>query len=222
MSILPPSRFFPPVESADRDGLLAYGGSLTPEWLLDAYRHAIFPWPMTADGEPILWWSPDPRAIVELEQLRVSRRLRRTCRQEVFRITFDQAFAAVIRGCACVGDRASATWLTPAMIAAYVRLHQLGYAHSVEAWDGDRLAGGIYGVAIAGLFSAESMFHRRRDASKVALVHLVSHLRRRGYRLLDIQQLTSHMARMGATEIPRQEYLARLAAALDLPVVFGS
>lgn len=221
MLILPPSRFFPPVETADRDGLLAFGGSLAPEWLLDAYRHGIFPWPMTADGEPLMWWSPDPRAVIELDQLHISRRLRRTCRQGLLRVTYDRAFPAVIQGCSAEGDRTGATWLTPAMIDAYVCLHQLGHAHSVEAWDGDRLAGGVYGVAIAGLFAAESMFYRVRDASKVALVHLVAHLRRRGYRLLDIQQLTPHSARMGAIEIPRREYLSRLAVALDEPVSFN-
>lgn len=221
MLILPPSRFFPPVKTADRDGLLAFGGSLAPEWLLDAYCHGIFPWPMTADGEPLMWWSPDPRAVIELDRLHISRRLRRTCRQAFLRITYDRAFPAVIQGCSAEGDRAGATWLTPAMIDAYVRLHQLGHAHSVEAWDGDRLAGGVYGVAIAGLFAAESMFYRVRDASKVALVHLVAHLQRRGYRLLDIQQLTPHSARMGAIEIPRREYLARLAVALGAPVSFN-
>jgi leucyl/phenylalanyl-tRNA--protein transferase len=221
MLILPPSRFFPPVETADRDGLLAFGGSLAPEWLLDAYRHGIFPWPMTADGEPLMWWSPDPRAVIELDRLHISRRLRRTCRQGLLRITYDRAFPAVIQGCSSAEHRADATWLTPAMIDAYVRLHQLGHAHSVEAWAGDRLAGGVYGVAIAGLFAAESMFYRVRDASKVALVHLVAHLERRGYRLLDIQQLTPHSARMGAIEVSRREYLARLAVALDEPVSFN-
>jgi leucyl/phenylalanyl-tRNA---protein transferase len=223
MPILPPSRFFPPVEKADKDGLLACGGSLAPEWLLDAYRNGIFPWPMTADGEPLMWWSPDPRAVIEMDGLHISRRLRRTCRQARFQITCDRAFLAVIQGCASVGDRALATWITPAIVDAYVQLHRLGHAHSVEAWDGQgQLAGGVYGVGIAGLFAAESMFQRARDASKVALVHLRAHLRRRGYRLLDIQQLTPHSTRMGAIEIPRREYLARLAVALDQKVTFGT
>ncbi len=221
MSEIPPSRFFPPVEAADEDGLLGFGGRLTPEWLLDAYRHGIFPWPSGDDELPIPWWSPDPRAIIELDGLHVSRSLRRTLRNGKFTGTCDRDFSGVIHGCAEVPDRVGRTWLSPAMIAAYRRLHALGHAHSVEVWHEGRLAGGVYGVTIGGLFAAESMFYRVTDASKVALVHLVRHLRARGYQLLDIQQLTPHTERMGAIEIPRSEYLARLAAAQTLPVDFG-
>jgi leucyl/phenylalanyl-tRNA--protein transferase len=216
----PPSRFFPAPERAGAEGLLAVGGQLTPEWLLDAYRHGIFPWPITPDGKPLLWWSPDPRAIIELDELHVSRRLHRTCRQRKFRITYDRDFAAVIVGCATAGDRRGHTWLTDEMIDAYIHLHRLGHAHSVEAWYQDQLAGGLYGVAIAGLFAAESMFHHVRDASKVALVHLVDHLRRRGYTLFDIQQRTPHTANLGGIELPRAEYLTRLSAALRCAVTF--
>jgi leucyl/phenylalanyl-tRNA--protein transferase len=220
MPTLSPSQFFPPAEEADADGLIGFGGQLTPEWLLDAYRHGIFPWP---SGDPRLlvpWCSPDPRAVIEWQRFHVSRRLQRTCRSGQFEVSLDRDFAAVIRGCATASGRRGSTWLTPAMRRAYTRLFQLGHAHSVEVWHEGRLAGGVYGVAIAGLFSAESMFHRVRDASKVALVRLVEHLRQRGYLLLDIQQLTAHTAQFGANEIPRQEYLRRLALALAQPTTF--
>lgn len=217
-----PSRYFPPVESADADGLLALGGKLAPDWLLDAYQHGIFPWPFTADLRLMAWWSPDPRAILELDELYVSRRLARTCRSGRFEVTCDQDFVGVLDGCATENGRRGATWLLPAMIRAYTRLHELGYAHSVEVWHDGQLAGGTYGVALGGLFAAESKFYRVRDASKVALVHLVQHLRARGYCLLDLQQLTPHTARLGAKEIPRRDYLRRLDEALALPVSFGS
>lgn len=220
MDALPPSVFFPPVEVADPDGLLAFGGSLAPEWLLDAYRHGIFPWPFNEDA-PIAWWSPDPRAIIELDRFHVARRLRRTLRSGRFEVTCDRDFGGVIGGCANAEGRVGRTWITPAMIEAYTRLFELGHAHSVEAWDEGRLVGGTYGLAIGGLFAAESKFYRVRDASKVALAHLVAHLRTRGYRLFDIQQLTPHTARLGATEIPRKMYMRRLAEALALPVTFG-
>jgi leucyl/phenylalanyl-tRNA--protein transferase len=218
---LPPSPFFPPPTATTPEGLLCIGGRLSPEWLLDAYRHGIFPWPMWED-EPVAWWSPDPRAIIDLDGLHVSRRLRRTIRSEAFRVTFDQDFDAVIRACATVGDRGDNTWLTPAMIAAYCRMHALGHAHSVEVWQVDRLVGGTYGLAIGGVFAAESMFYRVRDASKVGLASLVGHLKARGYQLLDIQQWTPHTGSMGAIEISRHEYLRRLARAVDLPVRFTS
>lgn len=206
---------------ADADGLLALGGRLTPEWLLDAYQHGIFPWPHGQIDEPMLWWSPDPRAIIQFDRFHVSRRLMRTCRSGRFEPSCDRDFAGVIHGCATAGGRSGQTWLTPRMIRAYQRLFELGHAHSVETWQEGRLAGGVYGVAIGGFFAAESMFYRVRDASKVALVHLVFHLKARGYQLLDIQQLTPVTAQFGATLIPRREYLARLAHAVQLPVTFG-
>ena len=213
---------FPPVESADTEGLLLFGGELSPEWILDAYRHAIFPWPVFDDVELMAWWSPDPRAVIELDQLHISRRLRRTLASGKFEVTVDRDFAGVIHGCATAVDREEATWLTPEMILAYERLHELGYAHSVEVWHAGQLAGGIYGVALGSFFSAESMFYRVRDASKVALVHLVERLRLRGYELLDIQQLTDHAASMGATEIPRDQYQQRLAQAINPHVSFAT
>ncbi|NLE39835.1 MAG: leucyl/phenylalanyl-tRNA--protein transferase [Pirellulaceae bacterium] len=221
MATLPPSRYFPSAETADEDGLIGAGGELKPEWLLDAYSHGIFPWPIGEFDDPMLWWSLDPRAILELDSLHVSRRLRQTLRSERFEVTCDRDFAGVIRGCAEGPGREGGTWISPRMIRAYTKMFELGHAHSVEAWHEGQLAGGVYGVAIAGLFAGESMFTRVRDASKVALVHLVEHLRRRGYRLFDIQQLTPHTERLGAIEIPRSEYLERLAEALTAPVTFG-
>jgi leucyl/phenylalanyl-tRNA--protein transferase len=212
--------FFPPPTATTPEGLLCVGGRLAPEWLLDSYGHGIFPWPMWED-EPIAWWSPDPRAIIELDGLHISRRLRRTLDSGRFQATCDRDFEGVIRGCATSGDRVENTWLTPAMIDAYCRMHELGHAHSIEIWHSNKLVGGTYGVAIGGLFAAESMFYRQRDASKAAVVFLVAHLRKREYELLDVQQWTPHTGRLGAIDIPRIEYLRRLARVIDLPVTFG-
>jgi len=214
-------RYFPPAESANEDGLVLFGGRLSPDWLLDAYRHGIFPWPIFEDASLLAWWSPDPRAIIEFEEFHIPRSLHRICRSGKFQLTCNRAFAQVIHGCANVPDRRGKTWLSDQMIAAYLALHELGHAHSVEAWYDDTLAGGVYGVSVGGLFAAESMFFRVADASKVALVALVEHLRVRGYKLLDIQQLTEHTQRFGAREISRRMYLKRLAAAIELPVTFG-
>jgi leucyl/phenylalanyl-tRNA--protein transferase len=221
MPRLPRSRFLPSADGADAEGLLQIGGRLTTERLLDAYRHGIFPWPFVSDPDRVAWWSPDPRAVLELERFHVPRRLARTIRSGRFETSVDRAFPAVIAGCATVGPRARATWITPALAKAYIELHVQGIAHSVEAWCEGRLAGGVYGVAIGGLFAGESMFHLERDASKVALVALVQRLRRLGFCLFDIQQLTSHMEQFGAREIPRKEYLRRLAAALEANPHFG-
>jgi len=196
-------------ELADESGLVAIGGDLRPERLIEAYRHGIFPW--YSEGDPVCWWSPDPRAIFELDHLHFSRRFLRTLRSGCFTCTVDQAFSTVIRGCA---DRAEGTWILPDMIAAYERLHQLGLAHSIEVWRDGSLAGGLYGVAMAGFFAGESMFTRGRDGSKVALAYLVERLRERGFLLFDTQFLTPHTARLGAIEIPRSEYLTRLEIAL--------
>ena len=205
-----PSRHFPPVVESDEDGLLAMGGDLSPEFLLDAYTHGIFPWPVD-ERSPMLWWSPDPRGMIELEQAHFSRRLLRTCRSGKFTVTWDADFAQVIRKCAAVHG---STWITRRMIDGYICLHETGPAHSVEVWHGDQLVGGIYGVAIRGLFAAESMFHTMANASKVALFFLVDHLRRQGFRLLDIHMVTPHTKQFGAIEISRDEYLVRLEQAL--------
>jgi len=194
---------------ADEYGLVAIGGDLTPRSLLKAYRSGVFPWFDAAD--PIMWWSPDPRAIFELDGLHVSRRLARTIRSGRFTTTINRDFAGVIRGCA---DRAEGTWITPEMLAAYETLHRLGHAHSVEAWHDGALAGGVYGVAINGFFAGESMFTGVRDGSKVALAALVDRLRERRFQLFDIQFRTEHTTALGAVEIRRAEYLQRLARAL--------
>lgn len=217
------SRYFPPVELADEDGLLGVGGALEPEWLIDAYRHGIFPWPV---DDTLAWWSPDPRAVLELADLKVSRRLARTLRSDRFTVTCNRAFAEVIAACAEVprGDslgEEGGTWITPEMVSAYCQLHKLGVAHSVEAWQGERLVGGVYGLAIGGFFAGESMFFHESDASKVALVRLAGHLEARGFTLFDLQLLNGHTERLGGSEISRQEYLERLAAAIDLDVTFG-
>ncbi len=203
--------------SADVDGLVAVGGDLHPQRLLNAYRAGVFPW--YSEGDPICWWSPDPRAVFELDGLHVSRRLARTVRGGRFRVTFDQDFAGVIRACAHRPEEGG-TWITPEMIAAYERLHRLGFAHSVEVWHGPAFAGGLYGVALGGFFAGESMCTRVRDGSKVALVALVDRLRRRGFTLFDIQFLTDHTRRLGAVEIPRLEYLKRLREAVGREVTF--
>lgn len=212
--------FFPPATESTPDGLVAVGGDLSPEKLLDAYRHGIFPWPMD-DEDMMLWWSPNPRAVLPLDAMHISRRLRRTLRSGKFEVTCDTAFAEVLAGCATGHGREGGTWLTDQMISAYVRMHELGHAHSVEVWHEGQLAGGTYGIAIGGVFAAESMFYRVRDASKVALAHLVAHLNERGYQLLDVQQWTPHTSRLGVIEIPRDEYLQSLAEAVELPVTFG-
>ncbi len=218
---LPPSRFFPPAETATREGVVAVGGDLRPEILLDAYAHGIFPWPIDATS-PIVWASPEPRGVFELDRIHIPRRLLRLLRQGRFQVTCDRDFPAVIRGCASAGDRAAGTWITPAMVRAYTRLHRLGFAHSVEVWDAAQLVGGVYGVALAGLFAAESMFYTRSHASKVGLLHLLYHLQARGYRLVDIQMVTPVTHALGASEISRSEYLRRLAVALHCPAEFGT
>jgi leucyl/phenylalanyl-tRNA--protein transferase len=222
MPLLPKSKFFPPAEFVDPEGVVLFGGQLNTEWLLDAYSHGIFPWPIFHGTDIVVWWSPDPRAVFELDEFRVSRRLRQTVSNGHFEVTCDRDFSAVINGCGTAGDRIGNTWLTPQLVAAYEQLHAEGHAHSIEVWRGGELVGGTYGVAIGGMFAGESMFFRQRDASKVALVHLVHHLRARGYTLFDIQQLNSHTASLGAREIPRTDYLTRLAKALGQEVSFGS
>jgi len=205
---------FPDPRTADRDGLLAIGGDLSVERLLVAYESGVFPW--YGDGLPVLWWSPDPRAVMDVETLHVSRSLRRRLQRGGFELSWNRAFGKVLR--ACGEERDTGTWIIPEMIVAYERLHRRGHAHSLEVWEEGRLVGGLYGVQCGGLFAAESKFHRRTDASKIALVAAVRSLFARGVRLFDVQFLTSHLRSLGAREIAREEYLQRLERACDLKV----
>ncbi len=212
----PPSPWaFPSVDAADESGLVGVGGDLEPGTVLAAYRAGLFPMPLGGRG-PLGWWSPDPRAVVPLEGFRISRSLRRSVQR--YHVRVDTAFERVVDAC---GDpRRPHGWITPEIRAAYTRLHRLGWAHSVEAWTHDgELAGGLYGVAVGGLFAGESMFHRHRDASKVALVALVEMLCAGGdadRRVLDVQWLTPHLASLGAVEVPRADYVGRVAEAVAL------
>jgi len=213
---------FPPVTAADSNGLLMLGGELSIDWLLAAYRQGIFPWPIVEGQLEILaWFSPDPRAIIELDQLHVPRRLARKMRSGRFLVTSDQAFDAVLSGCAGPRHEEDETWITPRMMDVYRQLHGLGYAHSVEVWEEDELVGGLYGLALGGYFSGESMYHRTGDASKIAICALVKHLGHQGFELFDIQQSTPHCSRLGASEIGRDRYLERLTHSINLPVEFG-
>ena len=214
----PPSAWvFPPAEEAE-DDVVGVGADLMPGTVLAAYRSGIFPMPLDGRrGRVLAWWSPDPRGILPLDAFRVSRSLRKAAAR--FEIRVDTAFTEVIE--ACADPRRPSGWISPAVCSAYVELHRLGWAHSVEAWslDDGRLAGGLYGVAVAGLFAGESMFHRATDASKVALVGLVDLLRDGdGRRLLDVQWRTDHLATLGAVAIPRSDYLERLRTALSAPL----
>jgi leucyl/phenylalanyl-tRNA--protein transferase len=202
----------PAAETADRHGIVGVGADLQPGTLLSAYRSGIFPMPV--DGGVLAWWSPDPRGIIPLDGLRVSRSLRRSL--DRFELSVDRAFPSVIA--ACADPARPHGWITGEIEAAYTLLHQLGWAHSVEAWEGGVLVGGLYGVAIGGFFAGESMFHRRSDASKVTLVHLAGLLRAGGATLLDVQWCTPHLASLGAVEIGRTTYLERLGAALETPL----
>lgn len=213
-------RYFRPAELANPLGLVHLGGELSLPWLIDAYRHGIFPWPHGRRN--LMWFSPDPRAVLEFDRLYISRRLARTIRSGRFTVTCDRDFSGVMVGCGTANGRHQNTWITPEMLQAYVALHEFGMAHSIEVWHDGMLVGGTYGVEVGGVFCAESMFHLMTDASKVALVALVQHLKARGFRTLDIQQLTPHTASMGASEIPRSEYLARVRAERDLMVSFGT
>lgn len=207
---------FPSPCLADAEGLVAVGGDLSVTRLLLAYRSGIFPWTV----DPITWWSPELRAIFELDRFHASRSLARVIRKGVFRTTMDRAFRPVMERCAAPARGRRSTWISPEFIEAYTQLHEQGHAHSLECWQGRRLVGGVYGVAVGGLFAGESMFHRASDASKVALFHLIEHLRRQGFVLFDIQMLTPITAQLGGITIPREEYLRRLAQAVELPVSF--
>ncbi len=208
---------FPDVALALRepDGLLAIGGDLSPERILAAYRQGIFPW--YSEGQPILWWSPDPRAVLFPERLKVSRSLRKVLKKGRFRVTVDQAFPRVVTGCAAPRKDEEGTWITAEMEMAYRQLHERGVAHSVECWEGEELVGGLYGVAIGRVFFGESMFSRRSDASKVAFVHLVGMLQRWRYELIDCQVATRHLTSLGAVSIPRRQFIQMLRRLCEEP-----
>lgn len=211
---------FPAPELADETGLLAVGGDLRPERLLLAYANGIFPWPH--EGMPLLWFSPDPRMVLRARELHVSRRLARTIRSGRFEVRLDTAFRQVIESCALIPRRGEqGTWITREMINAYTRLHELGFVHSAETWQDGQLVGGLYGVSIGQSFVGESMFARERDASKVAFVELVRQLQDWGIELIDVQVHTNHLARFGASEWPRRQYLDALKGALEGPTLGG-
>ena len=212
---------FPSPHEADPGGLLAVGGDLGSARILLAYSMGIFPW--YSEGEPILWWSPDPRCVLDLDDFHVSRRLRRVLNQGRFRVTCDEDFRGVIRACASVERRGQeGTWITPEMERAYVRLHEAGVAHSVECWLGEDLVGGIYGIALGRGFFGESMFHRETDASKVVVARLVDRLAGWDFHFIDAQVTTSHMLSLGAREVPRALFLEDLEEALRHPTRRGS
>ena len=217
---LPEAHIFPDPRLAEPNGLIAVGGDLSLERLLKGYALGMFPW--YSEGQPILWHSPDPRFVLYPQDLRVSRSLRRTLRRKPFRLSMDTAFAEVVRACARVPRPfQDGTWITDEMNDAYCGLHDLGYAHSVEAWEGEQLVGGLYGVSLGRVFFGESMYAESPDASKVALVSLVQQLVRWGFELLDSQVYTEHLERFGAVEIPREQYLDALESGLETPTRRG-
>jgi leucyl/phenylalanyl-tRNA--protein transferase len=217
MNILRPDCLsFPDHRAANREGLLALGGDLSVPRLLLAYRSGIFPW----TDDPLTWWSPDPRAIFEINSFRPPKRLESKLRHHPFELTIDRDFCSVIHACADPAPGRESTWISPRFIEAYIELHRQGHAHSVEVWEKNVLVGGIYGIAIQGFFAGESMFHRVTDASKIALCHLMEHLRSRKFELFDTQVLSPLTARLGAIEIRRRDYLERLNSALRNPAHF--
>jgi leucyl/phenylalanyl-tRNA--protein transferase len=217
MSVLDKRLLFPSPLHASPEGLVAIGGDLSLPRLLLAYRSGIFPWTV----KPITWWSPDPRAIFDLNQFHVSRSLAKVIRKGIFEITIDRAFREVMKGCAAPGRGRRTTWITREFLEAYAELHEQGHAHSLECWQDNKLVGGIYGVSIGGFFAGESMFHRISNASKIALYYLTEHLRQRNFILFDIQMLTPITFSLGAIQISRTEYLKRLALAIDKPCSFA-
>lgn len=213
---------FPPAAAATADGLVAIGGDLTVPRLLAAYRSGLFPW--FNPGQPILWWSPDPRAVLYLDRLRIHRSLAKTLRNRGLRVSLDRAFDTVIAACAAprAGAPDGGTWITPTMINAYQALHRHGFAHSVEVWLDERLVGGLYGVALGGAFFGESMFSKARDASKVALVELTRRLREWQFSFIDCQIPSDHLTTLGVEAVPREHFMAGLSDALARPGRPGS
>lgn len=221
---LNPHADFPPVETAliEPNGLLAAGGDLSTERLIKAYQHGIFPW--YSEDEPILWWSPDPRFVLFPEQLKISKSLAKNVRNSPLRISIDSAFAEVISNCAQLPRKDQpGTWITPEMQQAYINMHELGHAHSVECWQGEELVGGLYGFSSGQVFCGESMFSKQSNASKIALVHLCKFIHHHGFKLIDSQVYTEHLERLGARMIPRNEYIKTLQqpADVNMPINWG-
>lgn len=217
-----PGAPFPDISLAEREpnGLLAVGGDLSPQRLINAYLQGIFPW--FGEGEPILWWSPDPRTVLFPDRIKIRRSLRKTLKKNIFTLTFDRNFEAVIHGCALPRERSPGTWLMPEVIEAYHRQHELGLAHSLEVWQDKKLVGGLYGMAIGRVFFGESMFSRVPDSSKIALVYLCRKLLEWGFKMIDCQIYTPHLATLGAEEIPRETYRRHLTQWCKLPGRPGS
>ncbi len=216
MASLPRTYTFPPLEAASPEGLLAVGGDLNPDRLLSAYRQGVFPW--FSDGQPILWWSPDPRAILYPADLHISRSLRKSLRTQGFEVTADRAFDDVIQRCAESRNAREGTWITSGMQEAYCTLHRMGYAHSVETWQNGQLVGGLYGLAIGKAFFGESMFSQITDASKTALVALSVSLTAGGYHFIDCQVVSEHLNSLGAKAVPRYRFSSELKQAVETPV----
>ncbi len=216
MASLPRTYTFPPLEAASPEGLLAVGGDLNPDRLLSAYRQGVFPW--FSDGQPILWWSPDPRAILYPANLHISRSLRKSLRTQDFEVTADRAFDRVIQRCAESRNAREGTWITSGMQEAYCTLHRMGYAHSIETWQNGQLVGGLYGLAIGKAFFGESMFSQITDASKTALVALAASLTTGGYHFIDCQVVSEHLNSLGAQAVPRDRFSSELKQAVEIPL----
>jgi len=211
---------FPPVHYAEPSGILAVGGDLAPERLLEAYSRGIFPW--FSDDSPIVWWSPDPRFVVYPSEIKITRSMRQVLERGIFRITFDTAFREVITGCSMPRKHEQGTWITDDMIEAYIKLHEKGYAHSIEAWKGDSLAGGLYGVSLGRTFFGESMFSRESNASKAAFITLAVNLRRNGFDIIDCQVHTDHLESLGAYEMPRDMFVSIIRKSLAEETIKGN
>ncbi|RLD50372.1 MAG: leucyl/phenylalanyl-tRNA--protein transferase [Bacteroidetes bacterium] len=217
---LPKEIIFPDPNLAEKDGLLAIGGDLSPERLIEAYANGIFPW--YSEGEPLLWWSPDPRMILFPDKFKISKSLGQSIRNKKNEVFFDRDFKAVIENCA-ITDRngEKGTWITPDMQKAYINLHNAGFAHSVETYKDDKLIGGLYGISLGKAFFGESMFHTETDASKIALYSLVTRMKDWGFHFIDVQQETNHLKSLGAETVPRKKFLGLLVEALKFPMVKG-
>jgi leucyl/phenylalanyl-tRNA--protein transferase len=211
---------FPPVNLAERSGILAVGGDLSPERLIEAYRRGIFPW--YSEGDPIIWWSPDPRFVLFPAETYISKTMRQVLRRNVFEVSFDRDFRAVMQGCQGPRKREKGTWITEEMMEAYIRLHESGIAHSIETWQNGELMGGLYGISLGRCFFGESMFTRVSNASKAAFITLSMRLRELGFVIIDCQVYTSHLESLGARHITRDEYIAILEEGLMYETIQGS